>query len=144
RVLEARFVPQDESDRLDREIQNKQLANLLQFYLDRCRRHGLIAADLADAADIQQVIQAVTEGSFEVEFEKAGFIYNLQGASKQPERYKDNQIFVVGNDTIRELLDIPADVEAPPAQAISPELQPPPQPHTLLEVSIPPHQVAES
>jgi hypothetical protein len=126
KVLEARFVPQDESDRLDREIQNKQLANLLQFYLDRCRRHGLIAADLADAADIQKVIQAVTAGSFEVEFEKAGFIYNLQGASKQPERYKDNQIFVVGNDTIRELLDIPSDVEAPPIQVTPPE--PPPQP----------------
>ena len=43
KVLEARFVPQSKSDRLDREIQNKHLANLLQFYLDRCRRHGLIA-----------------------------------------------------------------------------------------------------
>ena len=56
----------------------------------------------------------MTEGSFEVEFEKAGFIYNIQGASKEPEHYKGNQIFVVGNDTIRELLDIHSDVEAPP------------------------------
>lgn len=128
KVLEARFVPQAESDRLDREIQNKQLANLLQFYLDRCRRHGLIAAHLADAADIQHVIRAVTEGSFEVEFEKAGFIYNLQGASKQPERYKNNQIFVVGHDTIRELLDIPSDVEAPPVQVTPSEPEPPSEP----------------
>lgn len=125
KVLEARFVPQAESDRLDREIQNKQLANLLQFYLDRCRRHGLIATHLEDSVDIQRVIRAVTEGSFEVEFEKAGFIYNLQGFSKQPERYKENQIFVIGNDTIRELLDIPTDVQAPPAQVTPPE---PPQP----------------
>src|SRR5205807_474050 len=63
KVLEACFVPRAESDRLDREIQNKQLANLLQFYLDRCRRHGLIAPHLADAADIQHIIRAVTEGS---------------------------------------------------------------------------------
>jgi hypothetical protein len=130
KVLEARFVPQAESDRLDREIQNKQLANLLQFYLDRCKRHGLIATHVADAADIQHIIRAVTEGSFEVEFEKAGFIYNLQGTSKQPERYKDNQIYVVGNDTIRELLDIPSDVEAPPVQVTPTAPPPPPEPPT--------------
>jgi DNA phosphorothioation-dependent restriction protein DptH len=112
KVLAARFVPQAGSDRLDREIQNKQLANLLQFYLDRSRRHGLIAPHIADSANMQNVIRAVTDGSFEVEFEKAGFIYNLQGASKQPELYKGNQVFVVGNDTIRGLLDIPADVES--------------------------------
>jgi hypothetical protein len=131
KVLEARFVPRAETDRLDREIQNKQLANLLQFYLDRCRRHGLIAPHLAYAADIQHVIRDVTEGTFEIEFEKAGFIYNLQGASKQPERYKDNQIFVVGNDTIRELLDIPSDVEAPPVQ-VTPFEPPAPEPPTTL------------
>lgn len=123
KVLETRFVPQPDSDRLDREIQNKQLANLLQFYLDRCKRHGLIASQVADAADIQNVIRAVTEGSFEVEFERTGFIYNLQGTSKQPETYKDNRIFVVGSETIRTLLDIPADVEAPP---VANPLEPPP------------------
>jgi hypothetical protein len=128
KVLEARFVPQPDSDRLDREIQNKQLANLLQFYLDRCKRHGLIAPHVADAADMQHVIRAVTEGSFEVEFERAGFIYNLQGASKQPEHYKGNQIFVVGNETIRELLDIPSDVEAPPIVEVPPSEPPPPEP----------------
>ena len=133
KVLEARFVPQVEADRLDRELQNKQLANLLQFYLDRCRRHGLIDAHIADSADIQTAIRAVTEGSFEVEFERAGFIYNLQGTSKQPEQYKANRIHVVGNDIIRELLDIPADVEAPPAQppdGLTPQPEPtgPPEP----------------
>jgi hypothetical protein len=130
KVLESRFVPKAESDRLDREIQNKQLANLLQFYFDRCRRHGLIDAQLTEKTDIQKVIRAVTEGSFEVEFEHAGFIYNLQGASKEPAQYKDNQVFVVGNDTIRELLDIPADVEAPPIEPVPAEPQPqePPRP----------------
>lgn len=112
KVLETRFVPHQEHDRLDREIQNKQLANLLQFYLDRCRRHGLIEPQADDGTDIQDVINAVTEGSFEVEFEKVGFIYNLQGISKEPEDYKENRIHVVGSDTIRELLDIPEDVES--------------------------------
>ncbi|HUU29579.1 MAG TPA: type IV secretion system DNA-binding domain-containing protein [archaeon] len=128
KVLETRFVPHPESDRLDREIQNKQLANLLQFYLNRCKRHGLIAVQLADNVDIQGVIKAVTEGSFEVEFERAGFIYNLQGVSKEPENYKYNRIHVIGRDTIRELLDIPADVEAPPVVDILPPEAPPTPP----------------
>lgn len=127
KVLEARFVPHLESDRLDREIQNKQLANLLQFYLDRCKRHGLIAAHIAANADLQRVIQSITEGSFEVEFERAGFIYNLHGASREPENYKDNRIHIIGRDTIRELLDIPADVEAPEVVEI-PTPEPPPMP----------------
>lgn len=126
KVLETRFVPQPDSDRLDREIQNKQLANLLQFYLDRCKRHGLIVPQVTEAVDIQNVIKAVTEGTFEVEFERVGFIYNLQGTSKEPELYKENQIFVVGNETIRELLDIPSDVEAPPVEEV-----PPPEPLPL-------------
>jgi len=142
KVLEARFVPKAESDRLDREIQNKQLANLLQFYLDRCRRHGLIAAHPTDAAGIQNVIRAVTERSFEVEFEKMGFIYNLQGASKQPEQYKDNRVFVVGNDTIRELLDIPADVEAPPIE-VTPSEAPAPESPTALPNPAPQSTVAK-
>ena len=123
KVLETRFVPQGESDRLDREIQNKQLANLLQFYLDRCKRHGLIAPQIADGVAHPACHSAVIEGSFEVEFEKAGFIYNLQGASKQPEIYKENRIVVVGNETIRELLDIPPDVEAPPVEENPPSIR---------------------
>jgi len=127
-VLETRFVPHPDADRLDREIQNKQFANLLQFYLDRCKRHGLIAADLPADSDIQSVIQGVIEGAFEVEFDHAGFIYNLQGASKEPESYKNNRIFVIGNETIRELLDIPADVEALPVVDVPPAEPPPSTP----------------
>lgn len=127
KVLEARFVPQIKTDRLDREIQNKQLTNLLQFYFNRCRRHGLIqplpqgekdgeTGQIVKLEDFEGIIEAITEGTFQVDFEHAGFIYNLQGVSKEPEQYKENRIHVIGNDTIRELLDIPADVEALPLQ----------------------------
>ncbi len=143
KVLEARFVPMPEVERLDREIQNKQLANVLQFYLNRCRRHGLIQAPAdvgtggeanhaAPPQDIQGIIVAVTKGTFQVEFEQAGFIYNLQGTSREPEQYKANQIHVVGNDRIRELLEIPTDVEAPAVRATS---EPPPAPAELPKPS---------
>lgn len=142
KVLEARFVPQIESDRLDREIQNKQLANVLQFYLNRCQRHGLIQtpahgdADVVrdntgQPQDIQGIIEAVTDGTFKVDFEQAGFIYNLQGTSKEPELYKGNRINVVGNDTIRELLDIPSDVELPTEPSPPPAPPEPPHPPVL-------------
>jgi hypothetical protein len=123
KVLDARFVPKSEADRIDREIQNKQLANLLQFYLDRCKRHGLISPEIKEANDIQGVIRAVIDGDFQVEFEKTGYIYNLQGTSKPVELYKENRIFVVGNETILELLEIPSDVESPEEE--SPPESPP-------------------
>jgi len=121
KVLEARFVPRPDADRLDRELQNKQLSNLLQFYLDRCKRHGLISTTVAENEDIQRVIKSITEGHFETDFERAGYIYNLQGASKESELYKNNLIHVIGRETIRELLEIPADVEAPITETVQPE-----------------------
>jgi hypothetical protein len=43
KVFESRFVPKPEKDRLDRELQNKELANLVHFYVERSRRYGLLA-----------------------------------------------------------------------------------------------------
>lgn len=122
RVLESRFVPRPERDRLDREIQNKQLANLLQFYLERSQRHGLIAPNVTESMGIEDIVQSVTAGDFEVGFDGAGFIYNLSGVTKSPETYKGNLIRVVGTDTIWELLDIPADADAPPSSVTRPRM----------------------
>ncbi len=111
RVLESKFFPKQGHDRLDQEINNKQLANLLQFYFDRCQRHGLIIPTSAEALLLQDEIKRVEQGNFNLEFEKAGYIFNLQGASKPSEIFNDNEIFVIGRDKIRELLDIHDDIE---------------------------------
>lgn len=112
KVLENRFVPNPRLVRMDQEIRNKKFSNLLQFYLERGKRHGLVDPDSAEARAFQESIRYVEQGNFLVEFENTGYIFNLQGISKPVELYKDNTIFVVGQEKIRELLEIPKDVPA--------------------------------
>ncbi len=118
KVFEARFVPKPVGDRLDRELQNKELANLLRFYFERSRRHGLMEPSPKGASAISQAIRQVEEGNFDVEFENAGYIFHTAGVSKQPEDYKGNQIFIIGRERILTLLGIEEDpTEPPPTQA---------------------------
>ena len=42
KVIESLFQPKVDKDRFDRDIQNHELGQLLEFYLERCIRHGLI------------------------------------------------------------------------------------------------------
>jgi DNA helicase HerA-like ATPase len=112
-VLDARFGSSPEGERLDSEIQCKQFASLLQFYFDRGSRHGLINKASGPSSSLQSMIHRVVSGVVPLEFEKAGYIYNLRGISKEPETYKDNLIRVIGTDRIREILEIPEDVTLP-------------------------------
>jgi hypothetical protein len=122
KVFQARFVPKAEKDRLDRELQNKELANLIHFYMERARRHGLLGDGSQGAAAIQEALRGIEAGQVQVEFEQAGYIYHTEGQTKPTETYKDNQIFVVGRQRIFELLGIE---EEPP------ESEPPPPPPEL-------------
>jgi len=110
KVFETKFVPRPEKDRLDRDLQNKELSNLLQFYLERSRRHGLISESDQASEALQSVISRLENGAFQVVFEKAGYIYHTQGVSKEPESYKENQIHVVGRAQILELLNCEEDL----------------------------------
>src|SRR5262249_50414866 len=47
-VIEKQFQPNATGDRLDREIKNKELASLLQFYFDRACRHDLFDSSLEE------------------------------------------------------------------------------------------------
>jgi DNA phosphorothioation-dependent restriction protein DptH len=134
KVFEARFVPKTTGDRLDRELQNKELANLLRFYFERSCRHGLLEPASEGKAALSDAIRHVEEGNFNVEFENAGYIFHTTGISKQPEDYKDNQVFIVGREPILTLLGIQEDpaelpppcTEPPPAPVPPPPLTPPP------------------
>jgi len=128
KVLETRFVPKTDKDRLDRELQNKELANLIHFYMERSRRHGLLEDSPAGTAALLEAIRKIEDGSFDVVFRKAGYIYHTEGLSKPMETYKDNEVFIVGHARILELLGIqeeppeapPATVEPTPPAALKP------------------------
>ena len=105
-VLEGRFQPRRDKDRFDRDIQNHELAKLLEFYLDRCIRHGLIQEDSEKEKAIRDGILKVVQNDFNISFDRAGYIFNLLGVSKEPEDYKGNTIHVIGKDKISRLFDI--------------------------------------
>lgn len=160
KVFEARFVPKVVGDRLDRELQNKELTNLLRFYFDRSRRHGLLDVSPEGMTSLAQAIRQVEEGNFAVEFENAGYIFHTAGVSKHPEVYKGNSVHIVGREQIlallgieEELTDSPPATQSPlppiPAAPIKPPVTPapaaleatqaPPVPPSSL-VPPPPHQ----
>jgi hypothetical protein len=68
KVFEEKFVPRPERDRLDRELQTKELANLLQFYLERSRRHGLLEESRSAAPALQTVISNLEKGDLQIDF----------------------------------------------------------------------------
>ncbi len=119
KVFQTRFVPREDKDRLDRELQNKELANLLRFYMDRSRRHGLLENSPQGAAALRDAIHKVEGGDFEMIFEKAGFIYHTAGLSKPADNYMNNEVFVIGRERIFELLGI--EEELPDSLALPPE-----------------------
>ena len=148
KVFEARFVPNPTADRLDRELQNKELANLLRFYFDRSYRHGLLESSPEGKVALTAVIRQVEEGNFSVEFENAGYIFHTAGISKQSEEYKGNQIFIVGRERMLTLLGIEEDPTEPPPPSAEPPLSPAPAapvtPPTPPDSPTPPSSLAPS
>jgi hypothetical protein len=137
KVFQARFVPRPDKDRLDRELQNKELANLLRFYLDRSRRHGLFEDTGGGITALLEAIRKVEDATFDIAFEKAGFIYHTAGLSKPADNYKGNEVMVVGRERILALLDIQE--EPPDAPAAPPEpSSPPPTPKPIISPTAPP------
>ncbi|MCA0453974.1 MAG: type IV secretion system DNA-binding domain-containing protein [Chloroflexi bacterium] len=138
-VLEATFAPLQESEVLDREIHNKQLANLLQFYIDRSKRHGLLIAESDSAIALQECVRDIERGEFQLEFDKTGYIYNLRGSSKLPDQFQGNKIVVVGSDRIKQLLEISEASDEFSVRVTPAEFEPHPSPrlHTTTVQPVP-------
>lgn len=111
KVFQARFLPRADKDRLDRELQNKELANLLRFYMERSRRHDLLENTPEGTAALLEAIRKVEDETFDITFEKAGFIYHTAGLSKPADTYKGNEVLVIGRERILDLIAVQATSE---------------------------------
>jgi DNA phosphorothioation-dependent restriction protein DptH len=106
----AYFVGAGKTKRFDADIKNKQLANILGFYLQRARRYGLFASAEAEVDPVGKFlkgIEAVEAGACDVSFSHEGYIFN--GASitgEEVRSYQDNQIRIVGRAGISQLLGL--------------------------------------
>jgi hypothetical protein len=126
KVFQTRFVARGNKDRLDRELQNKELANLLRFYMDRSCRHGLLEDSPQGTTALLEAIRKVEDGNFNISFEKVGFIYHTAGISKPVDIYKGNEVFVVGRERILNLLGLEDELPEAPASPAGPPPPPPP------------------
>jgi len=142
KVFDTRFVPKSENDRLDRELQNKELANLVHFYVDRSRRHGLLEESPAGTEGLLEAIPKIEDGKCDVVFEKAGYIFHTEGLSKPMEEYKENQVFIIGRDRILELLGIRE--EPPSVPPATPDVPPGPPSKSGSAVPAPKPTVTDS
>jgi hypothetical protein len=77
KVIEALFKPSEDNDRFDRDIQNHELANLLEFYLERCMRHGLIQENSLEEQALREGIRKVIKNNFQRVFEKSRIYLQL-------------------------------------------------------------------
>jgi hypothetical protein len=103
KAITNKFIESDIT-KIDKQLSNKTLSNLVSFYFDRSVRHGLY--DRNDIGAMKEILRRIEEDDYSITFEKSGYIYHWQGITKTMEEYQGNKIFEIGQDEIRELLDI--------------------------------------
>jgi DNA phosphorothioation-dependent restriction protein DptH len=99
-----KFLDSEDVPKIDKQLSNKTLSNLISFYFDRSIRHGLFDANNKGVMD--EILKDIEANNFNISFEKSGYIYHWLGETKMMEDYQNNQIFEIGQNEIRELLDI--------------------------------------
>lgn len=134
----ANFLGNSVLRRLDADIKNKELANILAFYFDRANRYKLFS--LGDQGEVsakaveefRHSLEAVEAGACEVSFQYFGYIFN--SSSVKPEEkivFQGNQVVIVGRPGIAGLLDLMLDSpedEPGPEEGGPPDSGPTPPP----------------
>ena len=113
----AHFVGSGKTKRFDADIKNKQLSNILAFYLERARRYGLFAAGNAAVGSASDPVErflkgleAVEAGVCDVSFSHEGYIFNGAVITAEEVRlHQNNDIRIIGRARISELLGLVLD-----------------------------------
>ena len=116
RVLQQHFDPLHTApDRPDRLLKTRQLATLLEFYLERGRRYGLMDPDAA--AEARSLLDRLEEG-YTLRFSRSGVVFDFDKPGTEPADHEAGiEFHRVGNDLIRSLLNHAAAVATQPPSA---------------------------
>lgn len=110
-AIKHHFDPNDykSSDRLDREIKNKELKSLFSFYIERAYRYNYLCENAYNS--YIDFIQTLNNG-FEFKFTRLGFIFDFSFEQKhQKQNIDDNTtIFTFGHKLISDILDPNSDL----------------------------------
>lgn len=102
KAFRTKFISDIDNPKIDIQLTNKSLSNLIGFYFERAIRNGFCSS----ASDLKQMIEVINHLNFEIIFEKTGYIIHWAGISKPVDIYKGNKIFELGNTDISDLLEI--------------------------------------
>ncbi len=106
-VLAYHFDPQrTPQDRPDRPFKTRELALLLEFYLERAERYGAISRDAADEA--RYFIHTLDDG-YQLAFTRSALIFDFaKPGTEPPECESGIEYHRIGIDLIRQLVDAAA------------------------------------
>lgn len=106
-VLAHHFDPQRTSvDRPDRLVKTREFVTLLEFYLDRAERYGVITAEAADEARF--FLRTMEEG-YRLAFTRSALIFDFEKPGTEPPEIEHGiEYHRVGVDLIRQLIEAAA------------------------------------
>lgn len=104
RVLQKHFDPHRSTpDRPDRLLKTRELATLLEFYLDRGVRYGLMEDGAAEEA---RTFLDLLEDGYTLKFSRSGLVFDFDKPGTEPPEHEVGiEFHRVGIDLIRSLVD---------------------------------------
>ena len=111
RILQRHFDPQRTTpDRPDRLLKTRELATLLEFYLERGLRYRLIERDAGEEA--RALLDRLEEG-YRLRFSRSGLVFDFdKPGTEPPEHEVDIEFHRIGVDLIHDLVNNAASVAA--------------------------------
>lgn len=104
RILQQHFDPhRTKPDRPDRLLKTRELATLLEFYLERSVRYGLMVEAAAEEA---RTFLDLLEQGYTLGFTRSGLVFDFdKPGTEPPEREVGIEFHRIGSDLIRALVD---------------------------------------
>ena len=114
-VLSYHFDPQrSPADRPDRLVKTRELVTLLEFYMDRARRYGVMMDEASDEARF--LLRTLEEG-YRLDFTRAAIIFDFDKPGTEPAEHEHGvEYHRIGVDLIQQLVEAAAP-EVTPSEA---------------------------
>ena len=120
-------------DRPDRLVKSRELVTLLEFYLDRARRYGVVSDAAAEEA---RFFLRTVEDGYQLSFTRAAIIFDFEKpGTEPPELEGDIEFHRIGVNLIQQLIDAAApDTESSVAESNEPGRGAPPSPVGVVAI----------
>lgn len=121
-VLALHFDPNRSStDRVDRLMKSRELVQLLEFYLERSVRYGVMTQEAEQEA---RFFLRTLEGGYRMDFTRSALIFDFAKPGTEPAQVEAGvEYHRVGADLVRSLVEAAADTELLPVEEAIPEAE---------------------